>query len=516
MGSSVEIRSDAAVGLVAALPEIAFTRSGIPFRPNDDVWDWVDGPFRVFLDFPKLKPHLHLSFPVISLKTALLPFAKGSSPSHLNNLFHAFTHFLASRGDPELLTSIDAKEVSNYAARLQRHERGRLATLNCLLQRWGVLGLAGVEQDCIDYLRERRKPGNDKGAAVRTRDPISGPLSEAEYTALYKAVDAAYGIGQLPQWVLLLTRLLLACGGRISQFAALKVKDISFINGAYTLDLPQAKTREAHLRTSFLRFDLSPQTGRIAMGYIGNLRVKGYDHEAALFPENEVMSKGPVKDRGRAQGDMFFGHCLRSSLSLAFCTALGIIAPPTERLDFEPMPISPARFRYTFGTRLAEEGASKTIIANRLGHIDLQHVDVYFEASPKIIDNIDKAMDAQLAPLARAFRGRLVEDEEHSTHKGAPGSRIIDFRASTVPVGSCGGKGQGCAFNKPVACYTCFKFEPWLDAPHEKVLERLQMDRERWSSDERLAAINDDAILAVQEVMAECAGVRAQRAETFQ
>lgn len=151
------------------------------------------------------------------------------------------------------------------------------------------------------------------------------------------------------------------------------------------------------------------------------------------------------------------------------------------------------------------------VIADRLGHVDLQNVNVYFEASPKIVENIDKAMDAHLAPLAHAFRGRLIGDEEDSTHKGAPGSRIIDFRVAKAPIGSCGAKGQGCSFNKPIACYTCFKFEPWLDAPHEKVLARLQSERDRWSRDERLAAVNDDAIRAVQEIMAECDQVRQQR-----
>lgn len=101
-------------------------------------------------------------------------------------------------------------------------------------------------------------------------------------------------------------------------------------------------------------------------------------------------------------------------------------------------------------------------------------------------------MGALLAPLARAFKGQLVEGEEHTTHKGAPGSRIIDFRVSKDPVGSCGGKGSNCAFNKPVACYTCFRFEPWLDAPHGKVLERLQAEREKWSADDRMAAVNDE------------------------
>ena len=212
-----------------------------------------------------------------------------------------------------------------------------------------------------------------------------------------------------------------------------------------------------------------------------------------------------------AANDPFRGHCTRDALSSVFTRTVSAIAPLTDRLDFAPMPVNPKRFRSTFGTRLAEEGAGRAEIAERLGHTDLQNVDVYFEASPAIVDSIDAAMGRQLAPLARAFRGRLVEDEEHSTHKGAPGSRIIDFRVSGKPLASCAGKAQGCGFNKPVACYTCFKFEPWLDGPHEKVLKRLEEDREKWAYDQRLAAINDDAIEAVREVIAECAQVRAQQ-----
>jgi hypothetical protein len=187
------------------------------------------------------------------------------------------------------------------------------------------------------------------------------------------------------------------------------------------------------------------------------------------------------------------------------------LAPTTERLSYTTLPVTPKRFRYTFGTRMVEEGASKAVLADRLGHTDLQNVDHYYEASPKIVENIDRAMDQSLAPLAAAFRGRLIEGEAQSTHKGAPGSRIIDFRVAPKPLASCAGKGQGCSFNKPVACYTCFKFEPWLDAPHEKVLERLELERARHAGDERIAKVNDDAILAVRQVIAECAQVREQR-----
>lgn len=508
MTSLLEKTKGQVTGLVLRLPETAFTRGGIAFWPNDDIWNWVDGPFHIYLDFRRFD--LPATVPCDSLKHTLLVFAKRNSASHLTNLFNAFVHFFALREGSLPLSTVSAAEVSNYAACLENHQKGRLGTLNVLLQKWVSLGLPGVEPNCAVYLRERRKPGNAKGAAVRTRDPVNGPFSETEYMALYKAVDVAYGEGKARLWVSVLTRLLFACGGRISQYASLKIKDLVVRDGEFLVQLPQVKNREAHSRISVKEFNLSPQTGRLVQQYVNSLTSLGHSAESALFPEAVVMTRGPRAAR-RLEADLFFGHCTSASLSNIINAALKEVAPPTERLDFEPMPVAPKRFRYTFGTRLAEEGGSKAVIADRLGHVDLQNVEVYFEASPKIVENIDKAMEAQLAPLAQAFRGRLVEDEEYSTHKGAPGSRIIDFRIAKDPVGSCGGKGRGCAFNKPIACYTCFKFEPWLDAPHEKVLIRLQVERERWASDERLAAINDDAIRAVHEVMAECVQVWQQR-----
>ncbi|OXI86018.1 integrase [Burkholderia sp. AU33423] len=508
MTSSITKSKDASAGLLLRMPETAFTKSGIAFRPNEDVWQWTDGPFRVYLDYRKI--NLPSAFPCDSLKHTLMVFARRNSASHVNNLFDVFLHFLSLRDDSQPLTSISVPEVSNYASQLKDNEKWRVGTLNVLLQKWGALGLSGVEPDCTQYLRERRKPGNEKGKAVRTRDPDKGPFSESEYKALYKAVDAAYGTGEVSKWVAVLTRLLFACGGRISQYCSLKVMDLTTSDGSFVLNLPQAKRRGVHSRASFLEFDLSPQTGRLTMEYINSLKAKGYGDEAPLFPETVVMKRGPLVAM-RDEEDQFFGHCLSHTLSRIFSEFVNSLAPPTERLNFAPIPVTPSRFRYTFGTRLAEEGAGKTVIAERLGHVDLQHVEVYFEASPKIVDNIDKAMGLQLTPLACAFRGRLIEDEEHSTHKGAPGSRIIDFRVAKKPVGSCASKGQGCGFTRPTACYTCFKFEPWLDAPHEKVLQRLQDERTRWASDKRLAAINDDAIQAVREVIAECALVQEQR-----
>lgn len=506
MSQSTEPRWSTA--LVIALPERVFTRSGSSFDPREDLWEWADGPFNARVDFRRYNHGFDAFVP--SLKQALLPFVKGHSSAHVSNLLGAFSHFTdVIQTCPE--GEISAQHISNYAARLGAHEVGRLGTLNGLLQKWVALGLPGVEPECATYLLERRKPGHKKGEAVRTRDPVEGPLSEDEYSSLYSAVNTAYGRGELPLWMVLLARLLLACGGRISQYASLKLCD--FDGDKLELSLPQAKTGEEHTRSRFLLFDISPQTGRLITDYVNGLRAQGYDHNCAFFSQDLVMPQGPRKKQLRGVDHLFYGHCSPSTLSKRFSVLMAEIAPPTSRLDFAPMPLTSRRFRYTFGTRLAEEGASKVVIANRLGHADLQHVDVYVAASPKIVENIDRTMGALLAPLARAFKGQLVEDEEHSIRKGAPGSRIIDFRVSKDLVGSCGGKGSNCAFNKPVACYTCFRFEPWLDAPHAKVLARLLAEREKWLTDDRMAAVNDEPIRAVQEVIALCTQVWQQRAQ---
>lgn len=503
MSQTNELRFSTA--LVPRLPLQVFTRSGAGLDPSEDVWEWTDGPFKARLDFCRYKDGFE-SF-ASPLKQSLVPFLRGHSSSHVSNLFQAFAHFTSSMTDFPL-SAITSQHLSDYSAKLAPHEKWRLGTLNGLLQKWVALGLPGVEPECAVYLEERSKPGNKKGNAVRTRDPVEGPLSEDEYRALHSAVNAAYGKGELPLWMLLLTRLLLACGGRISQYAALKICD--FDSTAAVLRLPQAKTGEEHTRSSFLEFDISPSTARLMTDFINDLRAEGYDDSSAFFPQGLVMPRGPRKQL-RAEDDLFYGHCFPSTLGGRFRDLLADVRPPTARLDFAPLPVAPKRFRYTFGTRMAEEGASKVVIANRLGHVDLQNVEVYVSSSPKIVDSLDKSLGALLAPLARAFKGRLVENEEGSTLKGATGSRIIDFRVSKDPVGSCAGKGSGCAFNKPVACYACFRFEPWLDAPHEKVLERLLVERDKWVTDDRMAAVNDEPIRAVQEIIALCAQVWQQR-----
>lgn len=496
--------------LTPALPEVAYSLRGIRFNPNEDLWSWVDGVFRVRLDFSRLS--IATTFPVTSLKYTLHVFVKGNAPKYVVNLFNAFVHFLSLRKKQPALVFISVAEVSNYAARLQDHEKWKLVTLNALLQKWHELGLPGIDAECAQYLRERRKPGNVKGTAVRQQDPVSGSFTDEEDLAIYKAVDAAYGRGEAPFWFLVLYRLLRAAGGRISQYASLKVKDIGAVNGEFVFRLPQAKTGQEHSRESFREYDLSPQTGRLVMTFLQSRSGEEWNDDSPMFHVAEVLIRGP-REQLRSTEDMFYGHCTSEQLSSTFTRIMSRFAPVTSRLDFEQIPVNPKRFRPSFGTRLVDEGASMAVVAHLLGHADLQNVAVYFEQTRKGFENMDKAMGPQLAPVARCFQGRLIEGKEDATQKNELGSVIIDFRVSSKSLASCTATPGSCAFSKPVACYTCFRFEPWLDGPHEAVLARLEQDRAKRSSDPRFAAINDASIIAVKEVIAECAMVRKQQAE---
>lgn len=502
--------NEAVSAITHRLPKVAYTRSGIPFEPQRDRWSWVDGVFRIHLDFSRLE--VSSNFPLASLKYTLHVFAKINAPTYTSNLFNAFVHLLSYRTETHPLETISVAEVSNYAARLAGHQKWRLGHLNALVQKWDALGLPGLEPACAQYLRERRKPGNVKGAAVRQYDPVEGPFSSDEFIQLYKAVDTGYGTGAVPQWCIVLFRLLSAAGGRISQYASLKIEDVVEKAGSFLLRLPQVKTRLDHSRAAFLDYDLSPQTGRLVMEYIQNLQAKKNSSNDALFPSAEVMPAGPRQEH-RNKRDMFYGHCTRDQLSYCFTRIVSEIAPPTPRLDFEPIPVTPKRFRQNYATRLVDEGASKVIVAHLLGHSDLQNVEVYFEQSEIGLENMNRAIGPHLAPVAQCFHGRLIDGKEQATQRDELGSTVIDFRVSPKGLASCAGKTQTCAFDKPVACYTCFRFEPWLDGPHEAVLARLEQERDRWSNDPKMAAVNDAAIIAVREVIAECARVRQQHAK---
>lgn len=274
----------------------------------------------------------------------------------------------------------------------------------------------------------------------------------------------------------------------------------------YSLKVPRAKQGDME-RTEFKDRLLIPQIGELLAQFAAVIRLRFAEvlHDAGqapLFPEKKLgVAAAP---------DGFQYHQTAHSLGSSITNVLEALNVRSERTG-KPMHITATRFRRTIGTRAAAEGHGELIIAELLDHTDTQNVGVYVQATPEMLERIDRAMAMVMAPMAQAFAGTLIHDESDAVRGDDPRSRIVDprFDKSFKPIGNCGSYGF-CGFAAPIACYTCRNFQPWLEGPHEAVLAHLISERERltMSADLRIASINDRTILAVAQVITQCQQMR--------
>ena len=511
---SLPMRLD--VGLVPDLPGVARTRSGVVFDPTLERWSIREATATFSFDFNILEG-VTSSFRLAS-KKVLLWYAENMSLYHVQNMFRRLVHFLGTDATSleRPLSAINSKDLLNYRAVLNKRDEWYLGALSGLLQKWHELGYPGVTDDAVALLKLLRIRGNLKGEAVLTMDPNHGPFSDIEVQSIQQALDKALTNGLLSLEYYLLVYLYMLLGQRSVQYAALKLRDVGVSRSkdgsvVYTLRIPRAKQREQLSRAEFKNRVILPKIGELLVKYADQVRTQYIDKlpdpaDAPLFPAKRSRANEPVG---------FKYHRTSGSLANSLKLLLAELSISSERTG-RPLHITATRFRRTLGTRAATEGHGELIIAELLDHTDTQSVGVYIEATPGIVERIDRAVAMQLAPLAQAFAGMLIEDESRATRAGDPSSRICDprFNTSMKPMGNCGKHGF-CGALAPIACYTCSNFQPWLDGPHDSVLSHLISERERLlsSADIRIASVNDRTILAVAEVVRRCEEVRRETSE---
>ncbi len=475
------------------------------FDSDADVWKFrseVRALSLAFTQFSLLSDEM-----LSALKSTMVWFAENHSPGYLQNLHGRMLHFVRSMAATKGATGarITSAAVINYKGSLDETTEYYLGVVKVFLLKWSRLGYPGVDADAIALLKGLRIKGNAKGVAVATMDPVMGPFTGIELEAIQAALNNAYSQARITEAEYLLAWLFMALGQRPSQYAALKVRDLTTVtlaDGTVThfIQVPRAKKRNAGLRSSSKSRELVPQIGvlvwayaqKVALQFVG---VLDDPSNAPLFPQiRSTCLTGP-----------FAYHQTGAQLGKGLAESLEALSVMSERTG-ELLNITPVRFRRTFGTRAAQQGHGELVIAELLDHSDTQNVGVYVASVPEIAARIDKAIAMELAPLAQAFQGMLIADESQATRGADASSRIVDLRIDkSTPMGSCG-QHSFCGFNAPIACYTCKSFQPWLDGPHEAVLDKLLERRERLLSTtgSTMASINDRAILAVAEVIQLC------------
>jgi integrase len=500
----------ASPGITSELPSLARTRSGVEFDPSGDRWAYRDAIDNVHLDFSRLPVTASL---LASAKLALLWYAEQMSPAHLSNMYGRLCHFVGcisvDRDGP--LAEITSTDLINYQAMLTGPTRWYLGSLSGVLKKWHSLGYPGVTSDAVALLKQLRKPGNMKGEAVLTHDPVHGPFTDIELESLQAVLDRAYEAGEVDKEKYLLAYLFMLLGQRTAQYAALKVRDLAVARAndgtpIYTLRVPRAKQRNQLTRADF--------KDRVLIARIGNLLVQHANEVRTAFqkllPDPSDAPLFPSRRRTTRQPDGFAYHRTSQTLADSLEICLKRLSVMSERTG-RPLHITATRFRRTVATRAAIEGHGELIIAELLDHTDTQNVGVYIEARPEIVERIDRAMAMHLAPMAQAFAGVLIHDESEALRAGDPSSRVCDprFDASMKPLGNCGKHGF-CGFLAPITCYTCVNCQPWQDGPHEAVLNHLISERDRLAArgNMRIASVNDRTILAVAEVVRQCDALR--------
>lgn len=496
------------------LPEEVVTFNGTRFNPRLDRWSYRESTQTISINFTKLRASVEF---IHSAKKVLIWYAENKSPGYMAGMFEIIKHMLLNiQKDIGVISLIRSNDIINYRASLSDQNAYFLGRLSTFLRKWHELGFQGVSDEAITLLKQLRIKGSKKGVAVLTMDKLMGPYTDIEVQSIQEAVNRSYSLGDISLENYSLIWLFFALGGRPVQYASLKVCDFELIeakDGAiiYTLKIPRAKQREQISRAAFSQRVLIPQIGEKIAQHVAEIQLKFSGNltdssQAPLFPAKRSRKNEPSG---------FEFHKTAESLGKDLTNSLNTLKVISERTG-ELMNIAPIRFRRTLGTRAAMEGHGELVIAELLDHSDTQNVGVYVQATPEIVERIDRAMALHLAPLAQAFAGVIIKTESEALRKGDPTSRICDprFEPTMKPMGNCGQHGF-CGELAPISCYTCRSFQPWLDGPHEAVLNHLISERERLMvvSDSRIASINDRTILAVAEVVRRCDEIKGGMSE---
>jgi hypothetical protein len=488
------------------LPSQVTTLSGVIFDPREDCWSYRESVFSMNLNFGELKEIT--SELTIHLKLVLIWYVQNNAPNYVASLFNTFKNFLfeitVHAGRP--LDRITINLLINFRAILSSSQRQRFGVISILVKKWYKLGIPGVDAGCIAFLNQIRiGSGLAKGASVTSLDPIKGPFTNIELEGIQFAFNNAFDNGLVSLGEYILGWLFMLLGQRPIQYALLKVCDVcSEVSASgvvtYWLKIPRVKQGYEDIRAEYKERALTPQIGSLLVKYAAIVERDFLDRlpnprQAPLFPQ--------MKSAEFVYG--FEYHLTAASLGRRLVDILRALEVLSERTGVL-MHIAPSRFRKTIGTRAAEEGHGELVIAELLDHSDIQHVGVYVKATSEMITRIDRAIALQMAPLAQAFAGVLVDNSKSEGEENVK-RRITgpSLTSSFKPVGNCGKFGF-CGFLAPIACYTCNNFNAWLDGPHETILGKLIEERDRLSgtTDKRIAAVNDRTILAVAQVVAAC------------
>ncbi|KZY44184.1 site-specific integrase [Pseudoalteromonas sp. BZP1] len=471
--------------------DIRLTKSNYEFDVYQDVWR-LNSDLQI--NFKLLTPlKLNSSF-INNFRIALANYVSELSAGYVQSIYVNIRHLFAISGVSDV---INEEHIINFRATLDKSHEWQLGQIRAFILDWHDRGIPGVDKKAVQLLSSIKLKGAEKGKAVAIGCPYSGAYSFDEQTAFINwYVDAFTSeLISLKGYSFLIA--LQYTGARPVQLRYMYHEDLiereQDAMSCFDLKIPHAKKHKASFRESFqVKDDINEDLYLVlkaqsesSISFIENhFGIKLSDSRKKTIPiflnENEIEGLNQFEDFLNVQSKTPDLLCLTKSGAGKLIQNIARLCPlKTSRIKmngaFGDLHINARRFRYTHATNMAMLGASAHIIAEELGHEDTQHVTVYTEFNEEMADRIDEALEPNLTPLAQAFSGTLIDSEKDAIRANDPRSRVISDEGGTV--GNCGKYGF-CA-NGTIHCYTCNKFQPWVNAPHIEVLNNVTMERDR-------------------------------------
>ena len=515
---------DRAVQAPLDVPELAKSYDGYAFSPSSDRWRLskeVSFPLAFLRD---VSPETNLGF-----RLALTRYAEEFSASHTRNMRDRFAWFI--RRTKASAVTVDA--LLNCRSQLDSANEWKLGGLKGFLLAWNGWEYPGVPDEAASVLRGWRMKGNEKGIAVAQGDVHRGPYTDTEVLGILDWANRAVSRGEieLETYAYFLTVMMTV--RRPVQIAALRGTDLTTKSDGegrpeYVIRFPRAKQRGAGFRQRFRRLPVIEELylALRAQHQTSEARVKDalrcavpveLAQQIPIFINSAVLEEIPnlaaLRDilMGDAP-DRLHSPVDRLTTSLQACEKA--CTAKSERTG-ERIRLLATRFRYTRGTNLRREGFGAQEIAHALDHSDMQQVSVYTENTVQEAEIINRQIGPKLAPFAQACMGTLVDSEREAIRGDDPKSRVPNQKQEGV--GTCGNHGF-CASGYR-ACYTCHHFQPWVDGPHEDVLNELYEEKQRTveaGCAREIVNASDQAILAVEHCVALCKEAKAARSTVAQ
>ncbi|MVT64847.1 tyrosine-type recombinase/integrase [Bradyrhizobium pachyrhizi] len=377
-----------------------------------------------------------------------------------------------------------------------------------------TFGFPGFDRAVAKQLNKVRIGANPHGRRARKKVPGLGPLTDEERQELLnKALDASEEELPLAERVAVL--LGMGLGPNSGPLSLLQVGDYKpETSGDTTYHVLMVPRHKKGFERERADFRARPLEARWA-GYLSRL-IENNERQA---DEIYRMSTGAPKPAS-IKIPIFMRRRIRTDLNSAMeeyalhmtplefnqllkdaCVHLNAVSRENK-----PLHLNQRRLRTTFATNLIANGMSLRQVADALDHLSTGSVKRYDFGNYRLVESLDARIGAAMERVAGAFLGTLTERSSEAERNRSPSSRRPFFdqdRSCGEDLGNCGSNCK-CELPVPLACYTCRLFEPWVDAPHERLLEQLMADREQRKASgmhPRMVGIQDRAIVALAEVV---------------